>query len=49
MHGDLKTLNIVISAEGNAFLTDFGLSKKLVADKSKITMKGETFAYASPE
>lgn len=51
IHRDIKPPNILFDKEGNAYLTDFGLAKKL--DMSNpITVKGMTIGsirYLSPE
>jgi eukaryotic-like serine/threonine-protein kinase len=51
IHRDLKPPNILFDAQGNAFLTDFGIAKMLV-DTAPITQEGMTMGtpfYMPPE
>jgi serine/threonine protein kinase len=47
-HRDLKSVNIVVSEDGRAKVTDFGTAKLLRDTVTTHTMKG-TVQYASPE
>ncbi len=50
IHRDVKPGNVIISADGQAVLTDFGLAK--VAENLKLTASGETIGtleYMAPE
>jgi serine/threonine protein kinase len=50
IHRDVKSANILVTAEGGAKLTDFGLA--LLTDRSRITRAGTlmgTLSYMSPE
>nr|GEW76234.1 probable receptor-like protein kinase At5g18500 [Tanacetum cinerariifolium] len=50
VHRDIKSSNILIDAEFNAKLSDFGLAKLLGAGKSHITTRVMgTFGYVAPE
>ena len=47
IHRDVKPANIMIDTEGNAFLTDFGISK--VAEGSGLTLTGTGLIIGTPE
>ena len=47
IHRDVKPANIMIDGEGNAFLTDFGISK--VAESSGLTLTGTGLIIGTPE
>lgn len=49
VHLDLKPSNVLVTAEGNVKLLDFGTSKLIQKDASLITTIMATPAYASPE
>ena len=50
LHRDIKTSNILLTAEGVAKIADVGLAKMLVSvDQSSIEHMAGTFAYAAPE
>ncbi|KIJ52440.1 hypothetical protein M422DRAFT_26048 [Sphaerobolus stellatus SS14] len=54
IHGDLRTLNILISADGTPCLTDFGLSRILDEDLAQLIGKsgrpvGGTLRWMAPE
>lgn len=55
VHGDLKPDNVLVSAEGQVRLLDFGIASLLVADPDTVTQltgalpRPITPAYASPE
>ena len=51
VHRDIKPANILLDEEGNAYLSDFGIAKKLAAD-TRLTQTGAmvgTPAYITPE
>ena len=47
IHRDIKPANIMIDVEGNAFVTDFGISK--VAESSGLTLTGTGLIIGTPE
>ena len=47
VHRDIKPANIMIDVEGNAFVTDFGISK--VAESSSLTLTGTGLIIGTPE
>jgi serine/threonine protein kinase len=47
VHGDLKPANVLISINGIAKLTDFGLSANVYSTKGKVS--GGTVRYVAPE
>ena len=52
LHRDLKSANVLIDDDGQAFLADFGLSKLLDPSSTQLTQTGDmigTPAYAAPE
>ena len=52
IHRDLKPHNILIDEQGNCFVTDFGLAKRVSLPDSAITRSGQllgTPAYMAPE
>lgn len=52
IHRDMKPANVLINAEGDALLTDFGIARLLSQDSTNLTATGTligTPAYMSPE
>ena len=52
IHCDVKPSNVMVDSEGNAFVTDFGISKVTETTKSGLTLTGVimgTPEYMSPE
>ncbi|PJZ70505.1 histidine kinase [Leptospira perolatii] len=52
IHKDIKPSNLLVSSDGNAYITDFGLSTRLSQEKARYSsasvMEG-TLAYIAPE
>ncbi|MFN8420208.1 MAG: protein kinase [Anaerolineae bacterium] len=49
IHGDIKPDNILLDAEGNAYLADFGIAKNLNATNNSSGNFRGTPAYVAPE
>ena len=52
LHRDLKPGNILIDAQGQPHLTDFGLAKRMHADREHVPLRGHcpgTPSYMAPE
>ena len=49
IHGDIKAANVLISDDGHALLTDFGLSKLSSCATSSAARGFGTTRYQSPE
>ena len=47
-HRDIKPQNILLDIEGNSYITDFGLAKKLEKGK-KLAESAGTIEYMAPE
>ncbi|KZP27275.1 kinase-like protein [Athelia psychrophila] len=48
-HGDLKSINILVSANGRAYLTDFGIAKSFDITNQQTTGVGGTLLWMAPE
>ncbi|OLF12026.1 hypothetical protein BLA60_08325 [Actinophytocola xinjiangensis] len=52
LHRDVKPANILLDADGTAYLADFGIARSVAPDVTKLTQTGEqigTLDYMAPE
>ncbi|WP_260190824.1 serine/threonine-protein kinase [Actinophytocola gossypii] len=52
LHRDVKPANILVDADGTAYLADFGIARSVAPDVTKLTQTGEyigTLDYMAPE